>query len=495
MRVVSIGIPITKANVDNHSLANAPTLFDYDACVIDMRAVSEQIEAMAEGTREFRTPDEREVQAGGSGAFHFGLGDLLEQRREELRRLVERGGTVVALAYPNVPHASVTTLPGLDRYYLLPAPAEVVYRPPFLKPGSGQQISTSDGRHAAAVYLDDQSGRLRYQAHFEPAAVEHFEQVGSVLARSVGGAVVAVELRRGAGRILLVPPPAQIPRGDTRARFSESLLETLQRAAEEPTGERAPAWLKHYELPNLNEAESSAREARAAFGEAESRVVEAEAFLADASKYQALLWGSGRRGFEAVVRDAFRLLGFDVGADLDRPAELRDGTEVVLLEVEAADGTASERPYLTLQRRVESHFLRAKKRLKGVIVVNGERLTAPSARRAPYRETLENACETFGYALIPAQALFALVSYALEGPDEETLSEIRASIVGTTGLVEVEESDGAEEEAPRSEAEAEEEADPGEDAIALEAPLEAATPADEAGDEPEPVGAEADSGD
>ena len=153
MRVVSIGIPITKANVDNHSLANAPALFDYDACVVDMRAVSEQIEAMAQGTREFRTPDEREVQAGGSGAFHFGLGELLELRREELRRLVERGGTVVALAYPNVPHASVTTLPGLDRYYLLPAPAEVVYRPPFLKPGSGQQISTSDGRHAAAFMV------------------------------------------------------------------------------------------------------------------------------------------------------------------------------------------------------------------------------------------------------------------------------------------------------------------------------------------------------
>ena len=59
MRVVSVGCPLPSALVDNHSIANAPSLFDYDACVYDPRAVSEQIEGLAAGSQALRSPDGR----------------------------------------------------------------------------------------------------------------------------------------------------------------------------------------------------------------------------------------------------------------------------------------------------------------------------------------------------------------------------------------------------------------------------------------------------
>ena len=85
-------------------------------------------------------------------------------------------------------------------------------------------------------------------------------------------------------------------------------------------------------------------------------------------------------------------------------------------------------------------------RRKGVIVVNGERLTAPQAREKPYSDLLVNACTNFGYALLSGETLFTLVTYALEesaldDPDAGILAAIRDTILSSDGLVLVEEAD------------------------------------------------------
>ena len=152
------------------------------------------------------------------------------------------------------------------------------------------------------------------------------------------------------------------------------------------------------------------------------------------------------------MRDALRELGFTVPTDLNVPAELRDGEEIALLEIDASAGCVAESAYLSLQRRIEADFLKSGKRRKGIIVVNGERLSDPNVRKQPYSDTLRNACDNFGYTLITGDALFALVSYALErredsqhehanGPDAGLLADIRATILETDGLLIVEETD------------------------------------------------------
>jgi hypothetical protein len=73
-------------------------------------------------------------------------------------------------------------------------------------------------------------------------------------------------------------------------------------------------------------------------------------------------------------------------------------------------------------------------------------LLSPGARKQPYSDTLLNACNNFGYALITADALFALVTYALEGADAATLAGIRETILNTDGLLEVEETEEADED-------------------------------------------------
>ena len=61
MRIISIGCPVPSPSVDNHSIANAPSIFDYDACIIDLQSVSEQIEGIAASTLDVRAPDGRAI--------------------------------------------------------------------------------------------------------------------------------------------------------------------------------------------------------------------------------------------------------------------------------------------------------------------------------------------------------------------------------------------------------------------------------------------------
>ncbi len=457
MRIVSLGFSLPDPRVDNHSIANAPALFEYDACVIDPAAVSRQIEELAAGAGAtsggtYQTPSGTPVLPGASGAFHFGLGELLEQRRRELLLLLERGGVVAVFGYPTVPHASVSTLPGADRYTILPAPPGVVYRPPQLLAGAGGGTFVPlDRAHAFAAYLDDLAGRLRFQAWWDVNAIGDFNNVGTVLACSQGGAAVAVEFRVLAGRVVFLPPPHVEPRGAARRNVTEALLESLLRSIESPVTEKAPPWLKEYDLPDLRKLRETVEQAEQSFVEAESRLHEVRATLADAARYQGLLWREGRYAFEPLVRDAFRALGFTVTPELTDPAELADGDEIALLEVDASSHTVKESSYFQLQRRIETAFISTGVLRKGIIVVNGKRLLPPKDRDEALSQTLINACDNFGYALVTGEALFQLVRHALEGADAETLAAIRRTILDAEGLVVIEEE--AEEEEGKEEAE------------------------------------------
>ena len=452
MRIITLGFPMASGQVDNHSIANATALYEYDACLLDPRAISQQIEGIAAGSSDLRKPDGTPVQAGATGAFHFGLGELLTLRRDEMSRLLGKGGVVVVMGYPNVPHPVVGTLPGANRYSILPAPDGVLYTPPHLLPADGSSLTLLDREHAFAGYLEDFRTRITYRARWDSVRIENFETVGRVLARSEGGADIAVEFRVGPGRIIFLPPPTRDLRGVQRRPLTEVLVDGIGRCFETPRAQLAPRWTRNFDLPGVAQADTRLQEAEQAFAEAESRLLEARAFHGEAEKFRGLLWQTGPYGFAPLVDAAMRTLGFEVEDKASRGRTLRhkpegdDSAQTALLEVDAADGTVNEGSYLRLQRRIEEEFLRKGERRKGVIVVNGERLTAPQAREKPYSDLLVNACTNFGYALLSGETLFTLVTYALEesaldDPDAGILAAIRDTILSSDGLVLVEETD------------------------------------------------------
>ena len=450
MRVVSIGCPLPSPLVDNHSIANAPSLFDYDACVWDPYAVSEQIEGLAAGSAGLRSADGRPVQAGASGAFSFGLSELLEQRRLELQQLIERGGVLLVFAHPNIGHPSVAAMPGLERYTLIPSPGAGALRWPTLRAGDGREIRAVAPQHPLAEYLDELSGRLRYRAVWEERSPD-FPQGAQVLARSIGGAAIAAEFEMGAGRLVFAPPPQDGLTTADRKRFTGAVLELLTRLVDEDGAGREPNWVQRYDTEPVAAAREALTAATVELQEAQRRETETRAALAEASRFSELLWRPNGARLAALMADAFRLLGYEVAAGASG-AELKDDEGAALLELAASEQTVSERVYLTLQGRLEERFLSRQERPKGIIVVSGQRDLAPNMRRQAWTRPLENACETFGYALIPVAALYELVNFAIEDPDPEVLAELRASIRETAGVLEVEEpEEGAAEPPPVAE--------------------------------------------
>ncbi len=446
MRIISIGCPVPSPSVDNHSIANAPSIFDYDACILDPQSVSEQIEGIAAATLDVKAPDGRAVRSGESGAFHFGLGELLQQRQLEFQQLLDNGGVLVVFAYPNVRHPNIAALPGFNRYSLIPGPDGDPFKWPTLRPADGKDIRPTIPQHAASGFLDDLSGRLRYRALFDLKSLDGARIIG----RSIGGAAVAVEFRIGPGRLVVLPPADNLA-ASQRKVFSASLLEMIERLAQEPDEIAAPVWVRRYDTSDAASARDQLTSAQDELKQAQRRVTEAESLLADTTRFQTMLWQSQNLVFRDVIADAFRVLGYTIPSVGDQ-MEIRDGSETSAVELASSNNAVSDRLYLTLQNRIEEQYLRRKSRPKGIIVANGHRQTDPRIRRDPFPKTLINACETYGYALIPVEALFELVTFASDAADEpEILEEIRRSIADTAGVLEValeEEVDEEEAESP-----------------------------------------------
>ena len=432
MRIISIGCPVPSPSVDNHSIANAPSIFDYDACIIDLQSVSEQIEGIAASTLDVRAPDGRAITQGESGAFHYGLAELLHQRQMEFRQLLDRGGVLIVFAYPNVRHPNVPSFPGLNRYSLIPQPDSDPFKWPTLRPADGKDVRPTMPRHAASEFLDELAGRLRYRALFDFSSSSE----ATVIARSVGGAAVAADFKVGPGRIVALPPADTLSSSQRKA-FSTALLEMIERLAQEPEERAAPAWVRRYDTPEASEARDELAAAQEELKQAQRRVTEAESLVADTTRFQSMLWQSQNHAFQDVIQDAFRLLGYSVSS-VESGIEIRDGSDISMVELSSANNAMSDRLYLTLQSRLEEHFLRRKSRPKGIIVGSGFRQTDPRIRREPFPRSLVDACETYGYAIIPVEALFELVTFALEAADEpEVLEEIRRSIAEASGVLEI----------------------------------------------------------
>lgn len=434
MRILVVGFPLPNPQIDNYSFISAPSFFDYDAVVMEAASISKVIEEVLTRTEDHRTFADEPVLNEPSGPFVTGLADHLQRRREETERLLAAGRMLVVFARPNVPHSHILGLPGYDRYAWLPAPPGVVYRPPQLLPADGRGVSLVDRTHPLSELVEQFQNWFTYRAYFSerlPAFPEH----GRVLMRSPGGAAIAVELRVGPGRIVFLPALEDVPPGDPRFELATRFVDAVRQASAGETEADAPGWARAYTLPGLEQLEAEEQAAAQALTAAEARLTEARAHAADLAGLRRLLWAEGHYSLEPAVREAFRLLGCSLDADVDRPAVLSADGRTAFFEVQGDRDTVAEDVYIRLQRRLERDMLTTGEPKKGIVVVNGKRRTPPDARVEPYTRALRIACENYRYALAPGQLLFEMVRIALSSADPEVKQRLRDALFEAAGEV------------------------------------------------------------
>ncbi len=438
MRILSLGVPLPGAPVDNHTFANAPTLFDYDAVVADPRALSGLIEETVSGDAEHQTRAGERVVNGSSGNDAVGLADLLRSRRDEAQRLLDRGGLVVCFAQPNAVHQGVAGFSGCDRYCWLPAPESLHYGEPLLRRGSGSEIIVLEHDHPFGPFMEAMRTKLTYHAYYDETA-PGFAGAANVIARSAGGAAVAVQLKVAQGSVVFLPPPARPPTSEARYAFSNALQDAIRHALNVASRSAAPAWVAEYDLPGLSERIAGRDAAKATAEQANAELLEQEERVQELDAYRALLWQEGAYGLGRPVRDALALIGFRVAPpDADAPAQLHleksgSGRRVALLEVEAGIGAAGMAAHYRLRRRLEEAIAAGHPK-RGLLIINGHRTVAPADRPPQYDDALRIAAESLRYCVATTEQLFHAVRAEMSS-DEVTVAAFRERLLTTEGVL------------------------------------------------------------
>ncbi len=433
MRILALGIALPDSSVDNYDWASALSFFDYDAIVVDPAvAVSEMVEGVTRDGLSFTSFNEQPIENGPTTASAVGLLDLLRRRRDEVERLLGKGGLVVCFAYPDVPHPRVAGFTGCHRYYWLPAPAGLSYGPELIKPAGGTHVAATDFEHPFADFFERHRASVAYRALFTEGA-DGIGNHGKVIARSPGGAAIAVELAVGGGRVVFLPAVpsslATMDRGSLAASIVTSVRNALLLNAEGP----APAWISSFALPGLPEAEQRLAKAEEGMEVAETEIDEARNAFRSLDRYRRMLWQEGKYGLDLPVRDALALVGFASFSKADEPAVFSTGEANLLLETEGSDGAVGMAPHYRLRQRLEEHIAGRGQRPLGLIVVNGFRDQPPKERPRQYEDSLRIAAESMRYCVIESTRLFVATRQAMMG-DQDGVKAFRERLIETEGV-------------------------------------------------------------
>jgi hypothetical protein len=435
MRLLSLSHPIRDPLIDNHSIFNAPTIFDYEAIVVDPGAVTESIREAASGETAFETHASVPVANGSTIDGVAGIADVLNRRRDEFTRALERGAAVAVFGYPVTRVTGIAGFPTADNYFYLPAPDGLAWDDRLIRGGEGATAAVVDHDHPFAPVVDLVRPDLLYRAYFDDRT-PGFAKAAKVFARSPGGAPVGVQFRVLNGHVVFLPSPRQAGASWLAGPEGAAMLTAMRDLLARPNEDR-PAWIRQVDVPGLAALEQEREEAERAVAAAEEARAEAVAATAELESVREMLWQTGDGGLLPRVVRCLELLGFEHELSPDGNAVLSAAEGVVHLVVGGSIERVDMTPHYRLRQRLDTLLERSAVAGRGLIVANGRRLNPPTNREDQYTDSLRVGAEALGYAVLTASALLDAAIAALDGAAEEALASARRRIVETDGVVEL----------------------------------------------------------
>lgn len=435
MRLLSLSHRMQHRLIDNHSIFNAPSIFDYEAIVVDIGGIADTIRAATRAEQEFKTFADLLVVNGEPLEEGAGLAELLRRRRDEFARALDRGAVIAVFARPPRMIPEVQGFQGLDRYFFLPAPAGMAWDATTIRGGEGTTVSVQDPEHPFARAIDLLNQDLLYRAYLDERS-PGFARHARVFARSAGGGVLGVEFPVLNGRVVFLPTPRVT--GATWLAPSEgrTMVEIMREMHRVPDDD-PPRWLRDTAVPGLDAlsaAEARARSAREA-AEVEEQAATGEA--ATRARLRDVLWeGAEYRLLPAIIACA-ELLGFEAKEPTEGEVVLSSPEGELHLVAAGSTDAVDMAPHYRLRRRLDALIERRARPPRGIVIANGQRMLKPEERDHEYIDALRVAAEATGYGLVTSRWLFVAAVAALDGMPAETVAAIRQRLMQTNGLVEL----------------------------------------------------------
>ncbi|MBM4410508.1 MAG: hypothetical protein FJ037_04140 [Chloroflexi bacterium] len=435
MRVLSLSHRLQHRQVDNHTILNAPNIADYDAIVMDIAGTAEVIRLAAQGEGHLFTHADAPVVNGDGADGQAPLAALLDRRREEFARALERGAIVAVFLAPQSRITGVVEKQGLDRYFLLPAPLGMAWDASTVRASEGSRGAVVDHAHPFVRVYETFAQQMLYRAVLDDRA-PGFGDHAHVFLRSAGGSAIGVDVRVSRGRLIFLPSPQHLesewlPPIEAQAML-DAFADALAIADEDP-----PYWHGEMKVPGLEAQEARVRELAFAVEQAEDARAQAARIAKSLSRVRQVLWAGSESALTEAAAACALTLGFEVAKSEDGDPVWLDGDRSVEVVVAASDGAVEMSPHYRLRQRLEAIIAARAVAPRGVVVVNGQRLTRPDERSREVSDALRVAAESVGYALLPSRLLYRCALAALEGAPQKRLEAMRARIASTDGLVEL----------------------------------------------------------
>jgi hypothetical protein len=435
VRVLSLSHRMQHRLIDNHTIFNAPAIFDYEGIVIDAGGVFDTIRQAVKAEAAFTTRGDIPVVNGESLDGVTGIADVLRRRREEFVRALERGSVVVVFAHAPDLITGVHGMHGLDRYFFLPAPPGMAWDASTLRATEGTTVAVSDPEHPFTRILDLLRSDVLYRCYFDERA-PGFAGGARVFARSAGGAPVGVEFSVLGGRVVFLPTPRSAGANWLASAEGQAMVDVIGQLLGAADEDR-PRWVLDMDVPGLREREDELRLAEQALRRAGTEVDELAGRVRQLELLRDVLWQGNEHALLPAVERCAGVLGLTPARGYEDVPLLKSPEGELHLVVAASREAVDMSAHYRLRGRLDREIELRTRAVRGLIVANGRRLQKPEDRKREVADALRIAAEATGYAVITSRWLFVAAVAALEGLDSETVAAIRRRLFETDGLVEL----------------------------------------------------------
>lgn len=246
------------------------------------------------------------------------------------------------------------------------------------------------------------------------------EGVYKVIAEDRGGDIIACELPFGPGKFIFLPP---LQKTVDKDKFFGVLLDCIKKSLEWTESLSKPIWLKKYPLDKKRE-----KEIEKGIDEIEKEIEKMswkKQELEDERKkfelLKSLLYEQHKFGLEPPVREAFRILGFNVldPDDYDERYDLyiKEGELSIIGEITGSIKPIAVEKMRELHDYISTESIDKKRNCKGILIGNAYiEEKEPNKRPEQFTADTIRGCKLYKYCRMTTYELFKGVKAVLCNP-------------------------------------------------------------------------------
>lgn len=406
LKILSVNSQLEGKGIENYSFYEAPAFSDYDAVIIDPQGISDlwvnDITPEDDGSLWTSTYRDR--------GFGSSVISLISRREEEFKQLLTiTKGVIVCILRSYGQKLRIRAYRGAERSVSINRYSWLSDVIDFsLTSRVGKEVKVVNKHHPFSQYLEAFKDSLYFEAVLQP----HRPKMIPIATNKVGE-LIAVEYPIEGGKLILIPP---LENPDPE-KLGGVLIDCLRGALKWSSPSGKPSWFLAYGLPGEAEVIAKIKELNNEISEIEMERKEIESEYNKLEMLKSLLYEQGKYGLEPAVREAFRLLGFNVlePDEYDEEYDLFSKEEklIVIGEIEGSEKQVDIGKYRQLLDYVDREETLNASKVKGILIGNGFIKIRPEERGEQFTEAVIRGCKTRRFCRVTSYELYKAVHAVL----------------------------------------------------------------------------------